>query len=113
MIEETQSNIDILQRFIEDFKALIETMIEEFNANELQMENLENHLTEVRDNLQISEQVLSDLQAVRDIFPYHDSLSPQDYFEHLQNHVQEEQIEENGGPIEECRPFPDAWPASL
>lgn len=112
-MEETQSNISILQRFVEDFKALIETMIEDFNANELQMENLENHLTEVRENMEMSKQVLSDLQAVRDIFPYHDSLSPQDYFEHMQNHVLEEQTEENEGPIEESRPFPDAWPALL
>ena len=109
-IEETEANIKILKRFIDDFNALIETMIEDFDANDLQMENLRTHLNEVKENLDMSKEVLSELQAVRNMFPYHHSLCPQEYFEHLQNQVQVE-LPEHSDQIEESRPFPNAWPS--
>ncbi len=109
LIEESEANIKVLKRFIEDFKSLMETMIEDFNANELQMQRLEAHLAEVHENLAASKQVLSDLQAVRDIFPYHESLNPQELLL-MQSHEQEKKQEQQNGPFEENRPFPNAWP---
>ena len=107
LIEESEANIKVLKRFIEDFKSLMETMVEDFHANELQMQRLEAQLAEVHENLDASQTILSDLQAVRDVFPYHESLNPQELL--MRNHERQKKEEQENGPIEENRPFPNAW----
>ena len=107
LIEEAEANVKILNKFIEDWQALMETMVEDFHANELQMQGLESHLADVRENLDATQRVLSDLQAVRDIFPYHETLNPQELL--MRSHEREEREKEENGPIEENRPFPNAW----
>ena len=107
LIEESEANIKVLKRFIEDFKSLMETMVEDFHANELQMQRLEAQLGEVHENLDASQTILSDLNVVRDIFPYHESLNPEELL--MRNHERQKKEEQENGPIEENRPFPNAW----
>ena len=107
LIEESEANIKVLKRFIEDFKSLMETMVEDFHANELQMQRLEAQLAEVHENLDASQTILSDLNVVRDIFPHHESLNPEELL--MRNHERQKKEEQENGPIEENRPFPNAW----